>query len=533
VATNLPGRFVAILAYFLYISATKSPPSLCKIVNCRTLTNDLLLEDRSDIGAHVASCAACRARKGQLERIASELVEIGRAARPDEALVGRIAARLAPRRRFVARRRSAWPWLAGAAAAAALVAVLIVATRPSPPEPAPVASAPPKPAPPEPPPVEEPRPEPPKPAPVPEPRPLPPPEKPVAPEPPRPPEPKPVPAPEPKPAPPPPVEPRPRETKPDVKLLAVALVEGAVEMDGKKLERGKDAPWDGELRAPEKLARIRTADGVVVTLRGKTALKVSTVEPPALFLEQGEVYCDAPPKAGRQFSVVTVDGRVEVTGTQFSVKRAADHTEVVVVGGEVAVSNDKGETRIPAGNGASVRKSAAPARPRPVDVDRMAAWRRELDGPETARFRYDFEDGRRPYPWVAGKVGTGPARGLNRSALEAEGGNVNADLSRVDRRVPIYKANLVVRFRYHVPAGTEIWIQFFGERAKDNFRMDVKPVAAGKWETVELPLADFYRLEDNSQLLDGDRLSWFNLNATGGQGQAWFDDIELVEVHKP
>jgi ferric-dicitrate binding protein FerR (iron transport regulator) len=506
-------------------------------VDCKRLTNDLLLEGRDP---HLAECPACRARKAELEKVAAGLQAIGRAEKPDEALVARIVAKLPSRRKFVARRASQWPWLVGAAAAAALVAVLVVAVRPSKPEPAPeVVTAPaPKPKPPEPPkplPVEEPRPEAPKPLPAPEPRPVPPPpEKPAVPEPPKPPEPKPVPAPETKPAPtPPPVEPKPRETKPEVKRLAVALLEGAVELEGKKLERGKETAWDGELRAPDRLARIRTADGVVVTLRGKTELKVSSVEPAALLLEQGEVHCDVPPKADRPFAVLTVDGRIDVTGTSFTVKRAADHTEVVVVGGEVVLTNEKGESRVAAGNGASLRKATAPAKARPVDVDRMAAWRRELDGPETSRFRYDFEDGRRPYSWVAGKIGAGPARGLNRSALEAEGGSVNADLSRIDRRVPVHSPNLVVRFRYFVPAGTEIWVQFFCERAKDNFRHEVRPVAAGKWETVELRLADFYRLEDGSKLIAGDRFTWFNLNASGGQGPVWFDDIELVEVHKP
>ncbi len=501
-------------------------------MDCNRLTNDRLLEGTDP---HLAACAACRARKADLDRLAAALSELARAERPDGPLVGRIVAKLPPRRRFVSRRASPWPWLAGAAAAAALVAVLLVATRPSKPEPAPeVVNVPlPRPEPPKPPPVEEPRPEPPRPVPVPEPKPVPPvPEKPVVPEPPKPPEPTPVPVPEPKPAPPPPpVEPGPKETRPEVKLLAVAAVEGAVELSGRKLERGKEVSWDGKLRAPERLARIKTAEGVMITLRGRSELHVSSIEQPTLRLDQGEIFCDVPPKAGRKFAVVTADGRIEVTGTQFSVKRASDHTEVIVTGGEVAVSNEKGESRIPAGNGASVRKGSVPAKPRPVD-ERLLAWRRELDGPETARFRFDFEDGRRPYPWVAGKVGASPPRGLNRRALEAEGGNVNADLSRMDRRVPVFRPNLVVRFRYHAPAGTAIWVQFFCDRVKDNFRQEVGPVAAGKWETVELPLADFYRLLDKTKLQDGDRLSWFNLNAAGGAGAAWFDDIELVEVLK-
>jgi hypothetical protein len=327
----------------------------------------------------------------------------------------------------------------------------------------------------------------------------------------------------------------PRGTTPEPELRRLALVplDGVLELAGRRLERAQEVPWTGLVRAGERPARLLTADGVRVTLRGRAELAVANVDPPALLLEHGEAFFEVPPSPGRRFSVVTPDGRIEVVGTQFAVRRAADRTEVLVTGGEVAVANDKGESRIPAGSGASVRRGAAPAKARPVDVDRLAAWRREASGPETARFRFDFEDGRRPYLWIGGKVGPAPARGLNRMAIESEGGAVSADLSRLDRKVPVYKANLVLRFRYFAPAGTELWVQFFGERAKDNFRLEVRPLAAGRWETAELPLSEFYRLEDRSRLLEGDRMSWFNLNVSGGAGPTWFDDLELVEVQRP
>jgi len=238
------------------------------------------------------------------------------------------------------------------------------------------------------------------------------------------------------------------------------------------------------------------------------------------------------PAPDRRFSVVTPDARVRVTGTQFSVKRDGQ-TEVYVSSGEVQVANDKGEISVPAGNATSARKGAAPAKARAVDADRAHAWRRELDGPESSRFRYDFEDGRLPAIWTSGRVvNSGPARGLNRFCIEGISTGLHADLSRVDKRVWIYRPTLKLRFRYYTTGAESVWIQLFSDRVQDNMRIELKHIAAGKWETVELPIAEFYRLSDATHPQDGDRFSWFNINVSGSTGPMYFDDIELVESPK-
>ena len=58
-------------------------------------------------------------------------------------------------------------------------------------------------------------------------------------------------------------------------------------------------------------------------------------------------------------------------------------------------------------------------------------------------------------------------------------------------------------------------------------------MAQGKWETVELPVADFYRLiTPTDRLLEGDRFTWLNFAVAGTNAELYFDDIELVEVQK-
>jgi hypothetical protein len=298
----------------------------------------------------------------------------------------------------------------------------------------------------------------------------------------------------------------------------------------KKLARSAEWDADGVVRSADKLARFTLSDGTRATLRPHSELRLLAVNPPSLVLEKGEGFFEVVPGPGRRFSVATPDARVEVTGTQFSVKRA-DRTEVLVSSGEVTVTNDKGEVSVPAGTGTTARRGSAPTKPRVVDADHANAWRRELDGPETVRFRFDFEDGRLAPLWNSGKIVPGPARGANRGALEGNPG-VDADLTRLDRKPVVLHGTMKFRFRYWTSSADMIWVQLFSERVRDNFRFEVKSIGKEKWEAVEIPVADFYRLADGSHPQEGDRFTWMNFAVAGATGPVYFDDIELVEVQR-
>jgi len=506
------------------------------MMTCGDLTNDVLTGPLSGPArAHLEGCADCRARRTELRSLERDLAALGRALSPDAnpGLVRRIVARI-PKQ---SARAAGWKWAVGFAAAAVLVlAILAILETPQPPPTARDTVAIPAP-----PPLEtvlDPVPPPPAPKPpvvvptpvepaVPVPRPAPP----TPPEPtPKPPEPE-------KPAPVPVEPPRPAvpETKPARVVLTIAAIDGALELqDGAKWKKvAKSAEWDEAvaLRSGEKPARFTLPDGTRATLRPRTELRILAAAPPSLSLERGEAFFDVIPAPDRRFSVVTPDARVRVTGTQFSVKRNGQ-TEVTVSSGEVLVGNDKGEVAVPAGNATSARKGAAPAKARPVDADRANLWRRELDGPEASRFRYDFENGRLPAIWTSGRVvNFGPARGLNRFCLEGAPG-LNADLSRADKQLWTFRPSLKLRFRYWTSGAESVWIQLFSDRVQDNMRIELKHIAVNKWETVELPIADFYRLSDGTHPQDGDRFSWFNINVSGASGPIYFDDIELVETAK-
>jgi ferric-dicitrate binding protein FerR (iron transport regulator) len=509
------------------------------MMDCRDLTNDRLTGPAEPaVRDHLEACAACRERRRELQDLEAGLAALGRALprREHPALVRRIVARIP---RPAAASNAGLRWGAGLAAAAALLFAIVLATRRTPSTPRPeIAEALPSPsveAPPEPA-VEVPVPAPAPPAPAPRPKPA----DPL----PRPPAPVTVPKTAP-PAPPPaapavprpvdvPRTPPPAESRPARVLLTLTAIEGALELQegGSWKKISQATAWDraDALRAGDRTARFTLPDGTRATLRPHGELRLLVDAPPSLSLERGEVFFEVVPGRDRRFSVATPDARIEVTGTQFSVRRG-DRTEILVTSGEVRVSNEKGEVRVPAGTGTSARKGSAPARPRIVDADRATAWRRELDGVETPRFRYDFENGRLPYPWSNGKVVAGPARGLNRFCLQG-GPGTDANLARLDPKAVTLRGTLKLRLRYWTAGADALWVQLFNDRVGDNFRFDVKAPAHGKWEALELPVADFARLADGSHPQEGDRFTWLNVSVSGPAGAVYFDDIELVEVRK-
>lgn len=510
-------------------------------MECRNLTNDVLTGPPSPaLRAHLDGCAACRARRDELRPLERRLAALGRALTPDAdaALVRRIVARIPQQPE---RRRSAWRWAAGLAAAAALFGAILLSTRettppksapremvavPAPPPietvldpvPPPPAPRPPAPAPA---PVETPRtPETPSPRPDPAPAPAPLPESPA----PKPVEPPVTPAPAPAPV-----------TKPARVVAALTAIEGPLDLqDGESWKRvTKAAEWDAVagLRAGDRIARFTLPDGTRATLRPRTELRLSAAVPPVVALDRGEAFFEVVPGAGRKFAVLTPDARIQVTGTQFSVKRG-DHTEVYCSSGEVRVANDKGEVAVPAGTATSARRGAVPAKPKVLDTDRANAWRRELDPAEVTRFRYDFEDGRLPLPWSTGRVvNFGPARGLNRYCLLGSP-NVEMDWVRIDKRIGTMRDGLKIRFRYWSAGADSIYLQLFDERTKSNHRLEITNVAKERWESVELPVSEFARLTDGAKMQDGDRMSWFSLIVSNPVGDTYFDDIEMVEVQK-
>src|SRR5262245_27073142 len=99
------------------------------MMECRGLTNDVLTGPLTPAARdHLAQCAACRARRGELRTLEDDLVALGRALPPrsNPTLVRRILSRVPKRAAAV---RPGWRWAAGFAAAAAVLMAVLFATR--------------------------------------------------------------------------------------------------------------------------------------------------------------------------------------------------------------------------------------------------------------------------------------------------------------------------------------------------------------------------------------------------------------------
>jgi hypothetical protein len=296
-------------------------------------------------------------------------------------------------------------------------------------------------------------------------------------------------------------------------------------------------------------SRLTLADGSQVSLRKGTELTLAGLAPVTLRVERGELFCQVTRAAaggdsgGTQtdrgrFVVATPHLDAVVTGTEFGVEVTRSQTEVAVAAGEVRCRNEAGDVAVTAGMGTRARAGRAPRKPRPADADAAFAWRERLDPPEAVVFRYDFEAGR-PGEWDQGRADRGPARGANRGSLATTPDTLPDGVAihlNVPAALQTRPGRRVLRFRYHLPPGTRLALQFKNEAYGDNCKFLLADPAHGRWERVELPLDQFLvhprgRPDPNQPIRGGDRLTFLQIMVVDGDANtvAWFDDIELIE----
>ena len=136
---------------------------------------------------------------------------------------------------------------------------------------------------------------------------------------------------------------------------------------------------EGEsLRTAAGVAHLTFSDGTRLSLNADSEIRMDGATPSAIRLSGGDVYALVPKPAGQPqavlFLIRTDEAEARVTGTEFGVKKQADHTEVAVVEGSVVCAAPKGEVPVKAGQLTSVRPNAAPARPKPFDAKTYFAW---------------------------------------------------------------------------------------------------------------------------------------------------------------
>jgi len=119
---------------------------------------------------------------------------------------------------------------------------------------------------------------------------------------------------------------------------------------------------------------LRLADDTLLVLDSASAVDVDLRGPVRkIRLVQGQLFLDVS-HDGRPF-VVEVDGaQVQVLGTRFSVSRAKDHDEVVLLKGKVEVSNNGQKRMLDPGQRVTFNNQRLDA-VQAVDAERLTAWR--------------------------------------------------------------------------------------------------------------------------------------------------------------
>ena len=174
-----------------------------------------------------------------------------------------------------------------------------------------------------------------------------------------------------------------------VETLALVSAKGALEHENgaawetvpASLTAQQPFAWTvgSALRATQTVGDFKLADGSTITLNAGTQMRLVALAPTTLELvKDGDVFCSITHPTGAtgvRFIVRTPDADVNVTGTEFGVKRAAGKTEVAVVQGRVECANAQGKEHVSAGEAVAASKDSAPTAAVKADVEKLFAWR--------------------------------------------------------------------------------------------------------------------------------------------------------------
>ena len=343
--------------------------------------------------------------------------------------------------------------------------------------------------------------------------------------------------------------PRVDEEKPRPEAVAVVRIEGDLQEADlwKTVAEKNPLLWEkGKQSCISKgLARLTLEGNVRISLNKKTELGLAEVEPVTLVLGRGEIYCEVSEGAngvdkfhrtrtGDAATVIvqTGDGEVRAAQARFGVQHSYNRTLVVVAAGEVMCVSAKGQVKISAGSGTTMTKQKGWEAPEPMQVDKYFAWRYELE----ERLAFDFEDGKRPVIFRAGRIERGPVKKNNSFCLAAEplesnpicpGDYVGIQMQRDDKDALLtVEKELKLEFDYWAGPGI------------DGVKIHAYKGPAGIWYEGNLPPIQFKRerwshaiipLRWPGALDEGERVDVLQILCKGMKGTEFYvDNIRII-----
>lgn len=252
---------------------------------------------------------------------------------------------------------------------------------------------------------------------------------------------------------------------------------------------------------------------------------------PILGLERGKLLAEVRSlTADRRFVIATEQGDYAVLGTVFAVEANADASRVLVAEGTVAARNSRGETKVPAGQTATIPREAAPELSGPL-ARRDLQWARPFRPRRQLLFDVSFDD--KKQGGFMGQLERDGKGGLAMRLNKLEGNKFwGQDASIQEGRINGFRPgpDVYVQFSLWVEQETSVLFQTFNASQKKEFKQFFAH-PGGYWRTFTVPLLELSTYYDPGQnpVRKGDLFVDLEIYAgrPGDEQKVLLDDVQI------
>ena len=252
---------------------------------------------------------------------------------------------------------------------------------------------------------------------------------------------------------------------------------------------------------------------------------------PVLGLERGNLLAEVRSlPSDRRFVVATEQGDYAVLGTVFAVEASEAASRVLVAEGTVAARNSRGETKVPAGQTATIAREAAPELSGPLGR-RDLQWARALQPRRQLLFDVSFDD--KKQGGFIGQLERDDKGGLALRLNELKGNKFwGQDASIQEGRINGFRPgpDVYVQFSLWVEHETSVLLQTYNASQKKEFKQFFAH-PGGYWRTFTVPLLELSTYYDPGQnpVRKGDLFVDLEIYAgrPGDQQKVLLDDVQI------
>jgi hypothetical protein len=307
----------------------------------------------------------------------------------------------------------------------------------------------------------------------------------------------------------------------------VPEVEGSFDVGERTLRgRQKDlALAAGDVVRANSVVRLQWSEDQFILLAPGSVVEVRLENALVFSIDKGDLLLEHPPGSPSP-RVVTRACEVRPEAASCVVKSTRNRTHVAVERGRVEVRNARGRVVARAGQGVTAAEDGPPSDPVPADP-RAWSWTRGHRSPERPVF---FDDFSRPGAWEADFEG-GTARGRPEPPVFA--GVVKI----ASQKPPLFEVPIrgVLTLVYRCDRAAKMYVQFFAEDVRVNFRREFMALRSSTWRTVTLDFDDFVSTSPDrysGRVPPGSGVT--NLGIFYGEsesrGTVWVKSVRVVEL---